>query len=109
MTDRKLFGFEEVGDRWGVSLWTVRRAVDRGDLKAVNIGTRRLISLGEIERVEKDGLGGGRKRRSGQEKGSGPEATNETVAITNKEDLRRELLPPLIQDDLYKAKPNGRL
>jgi len=60
--ERQLFSFGEVGERWGVSSWTVRRAVERNEIKAINIGARRLIPLAEIQRVEQTGLGTGRKR-----------------------------------------------
>jgi hypothetical protein len=65
---RQLFGFEEVGARWGVSPWTVRRAVDRGEIKAINIGARRLISLGEIQRVELTGIGHRKKTMNANSK-----------------------------------------
>ena len=61
MAERTLYGFAEIGKRWGVSPWTVRRAVERGELKAVNIGARRLIALAEIQRAEQFGIGRTRK------------------------------------------------
>jgi hypothetical protein len=69
MTERTLFGFAEVGKRWNVSPWTVRRAADRGDLKAVYIGARRLIPLVEIERAEQFGIGKSRKADRGESRG----------------------------------------
>lgn len=63
--ERTLFGFHEVGQRWGVSPWTVRRAVDRGELRSINIGARRLIPLIELERAERDGVGSRRKGITG--------------------------------------------
>jgi len=62
MTERTLFGFAEVAKRWGVSIWTVRRAVERGELKSTNIGARRLVPLIEVERAEQFGVGARRKR-----------------------------------------------
>ncbi len=62
---RTLLDFAEVGQRWGVSLWTVRRLVERGELPAINIGARRLISLREVERAEQSGIGVARKRKAG--------------------------------------------
>jgi excisionase family DNA binding protein len=61
--ERELFSFDELADRWGVSQWTIRRCADRGDLKVINIGTRRLIPKSEIMRVEQVGLGTGRRRK----------------------------------------------
>ena len=64
MDGKTLFGYSEVGKRWGISPWTVRRAVDRGELKAINIGARRMISLTEIQRAEQFGIGSPRRRKS---------------------------------------------
>jgi hypothetical protein len=60
---RTLFGFGEVANRWGLSVDSVRRAADRGDLKTVNIQGRRMVPLTEIQRAEQYGIGMGRKRR----------------------------------------------
>ncbi len=60
---RTLFGFSEVADRWGLSVDSVRRAADRGDLKTVNIQGRRMVPLSEIQRAEQYGIGSGRKRQ----------------------------------------------
>lgn len=59
---RELFSFAEVAERWGVSAFTVRRAVERGDLKSTNVLTRRLIHRAEIERAEQVGVGKTRKQ-----------------------------------------------
>ena len=57
MAERQLFSFAEVAQRWGVSPFTVRRRVEAGDVKSINIGARRLIPLEEVQRVEKHGVG----------------------------------------------------
>ena len=36
--ERMYFSFGELAEQWGVSLWTIRRLVERGELKAINIG-----------------------------------------------------------------------
>jgi excisionase family DNA binding protein len=61
--ERTLFGFQEIADRWGVSAWTVRRAVDRGDLRSINIGARRCVSLQEVVKAELTGIGTPRARK----------------------------------------------
>jgi excisionase family DNA binding protein len=55
--ERTSFSFGEVAEQWGVSLWTVRRLVERGDLKAVNIGALQRIPRAEVERAEQFGVG----------------------------------------------------
>ena len=67
MSEQTLYGFSETGKRWGVSPWTVRRAAERGELKTVNIGARRMIPLSEIRRVEEAGIGTPRARRTSGE------------------------------------------
>lgn len=62
--ERTSYSFREVAEMWGVSLWTVRRAVDRGDLKAVNIGALQRISRAEVERAEQYGIGTPRPRKA---------------------------------------------
>ena len=60
--EKSLFGISEVGDRWGVSPWTVRRLIDSGELRSITIGARRLLPLTEIERAEQFGVGKSRKQ-----------------------------------------------
>ena len=59
--NKSLFGIGEVGDRWGVSPWTIRRLIDSGELRSITIGARRLLPLAEIERAEQFGVGRPRK------------------------------------------------
>jgi len=49
---RTLLAIREVAERWGVSSFTVRRRLENGELRSVRIGSRRLIPLREVERVE---------------------------------------------------------
>ena len=52
--------------QFGVSSFTVRRLIDAGELKAVNVGARVLIPTSEIERVIAHGAGRPRARRCGR-------------------------------------------
>lgn len=60
--NQTLFGFAEASKRWGVSSDTLRRAAAIGDLKTVYLAGRRLIHIDEVQRVEREGLGRGRKQ-----------------------------------------------
>ncbi len=62
--ERTSFSFSEVAQQWGVSLWTIRRLVERGDLKAVNIGALQRIPRAEVERAEQFGVGTPRTRKA---------------------------------------------
>jgi excisionase family DNA binding protein len=62
--ERTSFSFGEVAEQWGVSLWTIRRLVERGELKAVNIGALQRIPRGEVERAEQFGVGTPRTRKA---------------------------------------------
>jgi excisionase family DNA binding protein len=62
MTDKLNSIFETAG-RLCVSTWTIRRLVDRGELRCVRVGRRVLISEREIMRVIRDGTGGHKLRR----------------------------------------------
>ena len=58
-----LRGMGEVAKLFGVSHFTIRRLIDGGHIRAVNIGTRWLISNAEIERVIATGAGIPRRRK----------------------------------------------
>jgi excisionase family DNA binding protein len=60
---RTSYSFNEVAAQWGVSLWTVRRLVDRGELRAINIGALQRIPRSEVERAELHGVGTPRARK----------------------------------------------
>ena len=62
--ERTSFSFGEVAEQWGVSLWTVRRLVERGELKAINIGALQRIPRAEVERAEQFGVGTPRTRKA---------------------------------------------
>ena len=56
-TDRDmLHGLTAAADRFSVSLWTVRKWVQTGQLASVRLGARRLIAESEIQRAIKEGL-----------------------------------------------------
>jgi hypothetical protein len=57
-----LFGFSQLAERWDVSKDTLRRAAEAGDLKTIYLAGRRLIPVAEVLRVEREGLGKGRRR-----------------------------------------------
>lgn len=56
-----LYAIVELAERWRVSHFTVRRAINSGALRSITIGTRRLVPVEEVERVEREGLGTSRK------------------------------------------------
>jgi excisionase family DNA binding protein len=62
--ERTSFSFSEVAEQWGVSLWTIRRLVERGELKAINIGALQRIPRTEVERAEQYGVGTPRPRKA---------------------------------------------
>ena len=62
--ERTSSSFGEVAQQWGVSLWTIRRLVERGELKAVNIGALQRIPRAEVERAEQYGVGTPRARKA---------------------------------------------
>ncbi len=53
----------EVAKLLGVSHFTIRRLIDGGHIRAVNIGTRWLVPNAEIERVLTKGAGIPRRRK----------------------------------------------
>jgi excisionase family DNA binding protein len=64
-----LKSLQEAADLLGVSIFTIRRLINAGEIRAVNVGARRLVPATEIERVASHGAGVGRmhKPRSGAE------------------------------------------
>lgn len=63
-TVQRLFPIPAVAQRWGVSSFTVRRLVMRGELPSVTIGARRFIHVDEVTKAESSGVGTPRKRCS---------------------------------------------
>jgi hypothetical protein len=55
--EQQLFSLNDVATRWGINIFTIKRRIKLGDIKAVNIGARQLIHVNEILRVESEGAG----------------------------------------------------
>ena len=47
----KLLSVQQVGERLGVSLWTVYRLARKGQLASVRIGRRRLFAEADLEEL----------------------------------------------------------
>ena len=73
---RRFLGLQDTADRWGISMYGVRRQVEAGAIRAINVGARILIPIAEIERIEREGVG---NRRCGRNLGSG---NRESAALT---------------------------
>lgn len=56
------FGIPSLAIRWEISKDTIVRAVKRGELKTVYLCGRRMVPATEVERIERDGLGNGRRK-----------------------------------------------
>jgi excisionase family DNA binding protein len=63
MTNDRLHDIREAAARLAVSPWTVRRLIDRAELRGVRVGRRVLVSEREILRVIQHGTGGRKRRR----------------------------------------------
>ena len=66
MSAKKLVGLSDAARMLGVSVFTIRRLVARGDIGAVNVGARRLVAEGEIERIMQRGAGQSRPSKATQ-------------------------------------------
>ena len=53
---KRAVGFREFASMFSVSADTVKRLARTGALRTIRVGARRLITIAEIERVERDGL-----------------------------------------------------
>lgn len=60
----RLIALSEAARILGVSVYTVRRLVARGDVIAVNVGARRLVRTSEIARIVQRGVGKARPTKS---------------------------------------------
>jgi hypothetical protein len=60
--------FQELERESGVSQWTWRRLADKNEIRTINIGARRLIPADEVARIQRDGVGTGRKRKAEQQR-----------------------------------------
>ena len=58
---RSLFSFAILMGMWGVSRDLLARAAERGDLRTIYLAGRRMVPRDEVERIEREGLGKGRK------------------------------------------------
>lgn len=63
MTNDRLHDIRETAIRLRVSPWTVRRLIDRAELRGVRVGRRVLVSESEILRVIRYGCGHRTTRR----------------------------------------------
>jgi hypothetical protein len=50
------WGFAEPERESGVSNWTWRRLADRGIIRTIYIGARRLVPNDEVERIQREGV-----------------------------------------------------
>jgi excisionase family DNA binding protein len=53
----QLVAISDAARTLGVSVYTIRRLVARGDVAAVNVGARRLIPASEVDRIMQRGVG----------------------------------------------------
>jgi len=59
----RLHSISEAAAVLGVSKFTVRRLIDAGEIKAVNVAARRMIPSSEVDRVMVHGTGRARQRK----------------------------------------------
>jgi excisionase family DNA binding protein len=71
MDKANLIALTEAARLLGVSVFTVRRLAEAGDLKTVNVGARRLIPVTEVERVVATGAGKPRVRKMKRRRSAG--------------------------------------
>jgi excisionase family DNA binding protein len=60
---RRAYGIREFAELFGISKDTAVRAANRGDLRTIYLGGRRLVPISEVDRVEREGLGSARRAR----------------------------------------------
>jgi len=60
----RLVALSETAKLLGVSIPTIRRFIARGELVTVNIGTRRMISSLEVDRILRFGVGQARPTKA---------------------------------------------
>jgi hypothetical protein len=53
---KRLLTLDKVTVALGCSIYSVRRYIANGSIKAVNIGSRVMVSTEEVERIQRDGL-----------------------------------------------------
>lgn len=59
-----LKSLQEAADLLGVSVFTIRRLIKAGEIRAVHVGARVLVPAAEIERVVNHGVGVARVGKS---------------------------------------------
>jgi excisionase family DNA binding protein len=60
---QNLRSVQEVAQILGVSVFTVRRLIDGGHIRAVNVASRRMVPSSEVDRILLQGVGKPRNRR----------------------------------------------
>jgi hypothetical protein len=63
---RRAFGLGEFAAMFSISRDTAKRLATAGSLRTIMVGGRRLVPIGEVERIERDGLSTARIRRFDQ-------------------------------------------
>ena len=53
---KRLLTLDKVTEALGCSIYSVRRYIANGSIKAVNIGSRVMVSTEEVERIQRVGL-----------------------------------------------------
>jgi hypothetical protein len=66
----QMFSYQALERRWGVSVYTVRRLVEKGELRSVGIAGRVLIPIEEVLRAERYGVGQRKNRKKAAGKAS---------------------------------------
>lgn len=62
--NQRLLGLTEAARTLGVSVFTLRRLVSRGEVATVNVGARRLVRESEVERIIQRGVGQARPAKT---------------------------------------------
>jgi hypothetical protein len=63
--ERRLYSLPDASTRLGnISIYSLRRHIETGGIKAVHVGGRVFIPVSELERVEQFGVGEPRSRRN---------------------------------------------
>ena len=64
--EKRLYSLPDSSVRLGnISVFSLRRHIEAGNIKAVHVGGRVFIPVSELERVEQFGVGQPRTRRNG--------------------------------------------
>ena len=54
---KTLFGAKDLAPRWGICLSTIKIRMLSGDIKTIRFGSRRLVPLEEVQRIDREGIG----------------------------------------------------